>query len=102
LETAARREAYEESGVQLIEVRQIGTLHADTGLIENGIDVMYGTVDGSFIDRAGHQTEAMESIGPLVWLNSQQLRRLLRDGAISCAITIAALTIADELTPLGE
>ncbi|MFI9774490.1 NUDIX hydrolase [Streptomyces sp. NPDC051956] len=95
-EDAAVRELWEEAGLAASSVRDIGLLHADTGLIENGVHVCCTTVIPA--EHGAARPEAMESVAEPVWVSQDEILDWLRQGRITCGVTIAAfaLVMADQ------
>jgi len=95
---AAMRELCEEMGLTAEGCTPLGSLYADTGLIESATSVVVADVRSTVADQAS--VEAMESIGDqLVWLDRPSLRDALRAGKIRCGVTIASLALLDASTP---
>lgn len=95
LEDAAVRELREEVGLTASRVHPLGTLFADTGLIETPISVVLVEVND---DDDAPRAEPMESIAPTArWMTRAALREALSQGRLRCAISIAALARAEAL-----
>jgi len=90
-EKAAARELWEEAGLEASSVRDIGFLHADTGLIETGIHVCCATVLPA--ERKAARPESMESVAEPVWMTQDEMQDLLSQGRITCGVTIAAYAL---------
>ncbi|MFD3555730.1 NUDIX domain-containing protein [Streptomyces goshikiensis] len=91
-EEAAARELWEEAGLAASSVRTLGLIHADTGLIETGVHVCCATVRPA--DGGSAQPEAMESVTPPVWVSPEEMAHWLRQGRITCGVTLAAFALA--------
>ncbi|MPY36373.1 NUDIX hydrolase [Streptomyces adustus] len=96
-EAAAARELKEESGLTALSVRQVGTLHADTGLIATQTHVCVAEVHP--VGRTAARPETSESVAEPVWASYNAMALWLREGRITCAITIAAYAVAMAGTP---
>lgn len=90
-EQAAVRELREEAGLETSSVRDIGLIHADTGLIETGIHVCCATVLSA--ERKAARPEVMESVAEPVWVSQDEMLDWLRQGRITCGVTIAAYAL---------
>ncbi|MFF3001779.1 NUDIX hydrolase [Kitasatospora sp. NPDC057940] len=90
-EEAAARELREETGLVASTVESLGLIHADTGLIENGIHVCRATVLPGGTTTA--RPEAMESVTDPVWVSPDLMAHWLRQGRITCGVTLAAFAL---------
>lgn len=90
-EVAAMRELQEETGLLAKSCWILGNVYPDTGLIENAVKVFLATVGEN---RVSSEIESMESIEPVIrWINIKDILSYIRNGEISCAITISALML---------
>jgi len=98
-EEAAVRELREEAGLIATATRDIGLLHAETGLIESGVHVVSATVAGG--PGGGARPEVMESVAAPVWVTREGMLDLLGRGKVTCGVTLAAfaLVLAAERSP---
>jgi len=85
------RELKEEAGLLGRTAEHLGTLFADTGLIESGIHVVRADVDAT--EAVSSEPEDMESVAAPVWLTENDIRAAVRDGTITCGVTLAALAM---------
>lgn len=90
--SAALRELREEAGFAGINLRILGRVHPDTGLIESAINVVSAEVPSTFPDRA--EPEAMESIAEPRWLSRAEISVEVTRGQITCGVTLSALALA--------
>jgi ADP-ribose pyrophosphatase len=88
---AACRELEEEAGLSAVDADAVGTVHAETGLIESGVTVVRVRVDG--MNPAAVRNEGMESVAAPVWLDRSQTARAIGEGTITCGLTLAALAM---------
>ncbi|WNO70404.1 NUDIX domain-containing protein [Streptomyces sp. AM8-1-1] len=91
---AAARELREETGYACDAslLRRIGTVHADTGLIETGVHVFTAEVRDAEASTA--RPEAMESVTDPVWASREEVLTWLQKGSVTCGVTLAALALA--------
>jgi ADP-ribose pyrophosphatase len=89
---AARRELREETGYVAARVDVLGLLHADTGLVETPVTVVAADVTDT--DSPPARAEPMESVGVPRWYDGPGFLDLVARGDVSCALTIAAFTMA--------
>jgi len=91
---AAVRELEEETGYgcERSSLRSLGVLHAETGLIESGVHVL--TAEVKHVDGLAARPEAMESVTDPVWATHDEVLEWLRNGRITCGVTLAALALA--------
>jgi 8-oxo-dGTP pyrophosphatase MutT (NUDIX family) len=91
---AAARELEEEAGYLCdpSSLRPLGILHAETGLIESGVHAFVAEVGGR--EGGAARPEAMESVTEPVWASRSEVLRWLREGRITCGVTLAALVLA--------
>jgi ADP-ribose pyrophosphatase len=88
---AAGRELLEETGLRATSFRHVGVLHADTGFLQDSIDVL---VAETMPDRVAEpHPDAMESIARARWFTTDGMRETVAHGRISCALTLAALAL---------
>lgn len=73
-------------------MRSIGRLHADTGLIGTHTHVCLAEVHP--VRRSSARPEASESVAGPVWASRDTMAEWLREGRITCGITIAAFAVA--------
>jgi ADP-ribose pyrophosphatase len=92
VQMAAARELKEESGLTAISVRTIGQIHTDTGLIETSAHVCLAVVQSP--ENAQARPEETESVAAPIWLPQDRLLDGIRQGRITCAITMAAFAVA--------
>lgn len=85
------RELKEEAGLLGRTAEFLGTLFADTGLIESGIHVVLADVAAD--EAVAAEPEAMESVAAPVWLTEDEIRAGVGDGTITCGVTLAALAM---------
>jgi ADP-ribose pyrophosphatase YjhB (NUDIX family) len=85
------RELKEEAGLLGRTAEHLGTLFADTGLIESGIHVVRADVTAT--EAVSQAPEDMESVAVPVWLTDDGIHAAVRDGTISCGVTLAALAM---------
>ena len=82
----ARRELAEETGLQALEITELGRLNADSGLIDNTTVIFLATV---------HDTQFTPSIDEGItaahWYTLEELDQLISAGQITDSYTIAAL-----------
>ena len=91
--SAAVRELREEAGLIATGHRRIGTIYADTGLIETPIVVVEADIDVAADQRSN--IEPMESIdGEVVWLDQRQFMAWMRNGQIKCGVTLSAFSLS--------
>jgi 8-oxo-dGTP pyrophosphatase MutT (NUDIX family) len=90
-EEAAARELREEAGLIAVTTRDIGLLHAETGLIESGVHVVSATVVAGPVEAA--RPEAMESVAEPVWVSQEGMLDLLGQGGVTCGVTLAAFAL---------
>ena len=90
---AAARELAEETGFAATRTVILGRVHADSGLIATSNTVVLAYIDAA---RPGQsRLEAYEAIaGPATALTTRQLSGYVRNGDITCALTIAAFVHA--------
>jgi ADP-ribose pyrophosphatase YjhB (NUDIX family) len=88
-EEAAARELSEETGFTPVKTKVLGLLHADTGLIANSASIVLAHIDAA---RPGlSRLEATEAVtGSPIALTVGGMADLIRDGRITCALTITA------------
>lgn len=91
LSAAATRELREETGLVPESVREVGVIHADTGILAAPIHVFVAEVDVTAAESA--QPEVMESVTEPVWVSPGDLPRWLSEGRITCGVTLAALAL---------
>lgn len=89
---AAVRELREETGLAGIDLRILGRVHADTGLIESAIDVVSVEVPSACPGKA--TPEMMESITEPRWLTWAEIGVEMTSGRITCGVTLSALALA--------
>ena len=92
VESAALRELREETGFVGTDVRVLGRVHPETGLIESSIDVVSAEVPSGGPDTGA--PEIMESIGEHGWLNWTEIGVEMARGRITCGVTLSALALA--------
>ncbi|MFF0449792.1 NUDIX hydrolase [Streptomyces sp. NPDC004609] len=90
---AAEREMREETGYACEgQLRPLGVIHAETGLIESRVHVFAARVaDGP---PAAATSDPMESVTEPVWASPDEVLTWLRKGAVTCGVTLAALALA--------
>jgi len=85
----AARELAEETGFTPVKTSVLGALHADTGLIADRISIVLAHIDAT--QPGPSRLEATEAIaGPAIALTVNGVAELIRDGGVTCALTIAA------------
>ncbi|MEU0936901.1 MULTISPECIES: NUDIX hydrolase [unclassified Embleya] len=96
---AGARELREEAGLIAATTRDIGLLHAETGLIESAVHVVSATVLGGPAEVA--RPETMESVAEPVWVSHEGMLDLLGQGRVTCGVTLAAfaLVLAADRSP---
>lgn len=88
VEAGGLRELREETGLTASNAKILGSLHAESGLIESDVQVMSAEVESVAGPRG---VEPMESIhSEPVWLDREQVSRLLRRRELTCAVTVTA------------
>ncbi|MER7754195.1 NUDIX hydrolase [Kitasatospora sp. NPDC097643] len=92
VDAAAARELWEEAGLRASVVTEVGTLFADTGLIETPVHVVEAQVTGPHFEK--QSPERMESLGAPAWFTPQKLLDATAQGKVRCGITIAATALA--------
>jgi len=85
-EQDARRELVEETGLQVLEITELGRLNADSGLIENTTVVFLATVRDTQL-----KPRIDEGITDGHWYTLEELNQLITSGRITDSYTIAAL-----------
>eukprot|EP00899_Mesostigma_viride_P019045 jgi/Mesvir1/27141/Mv20810-RA.1 len=91
-EENARRELGEEMGMTG-DFEHLGRLMSNTGISPAACDV-YIARDCRRPDGAGFAPEATECISKTLFVTLADLRRMVRDGALSCGISLAAIQLA--------
>jgi len=89
---AAARELQEETGLLARTCALLGTLHAETGLIENAVQAFRVDVHDSVPGDSA--VETMESVGDVVWTSPEDALGMARRGRVTCALSLAALYLA--------
>jgi ADP-ribose pyrophosphatase len=97
LQDAAARELREETGLVPTSMQYLGLLHADSGLIESTAHVYLAKVVPALGGEAA--PEVMESVADPVWVSEADLRQMMRDGKVTCGITLAAFALLLAHTP---
>ncbi|MGW3915069.1 NUDIX hydrolase [Streptomyces sp. NPDC005070] len=92
VEQAAARELNEETGLTATTTKRLGTLYADTGLIESSVEVVEAFV--ATPDFGKRSPDVMESVEEPVWFGFPELRTAFGEQRVRCAITIAAAALA--------
>lgn len=85
---AAAREMVEETGIwtEPQRLRKVGTIHPDTGILSNTVDVYVSTV------QEGAQEDPEDGV-ELVWLSYGEVLGAITAGKITCGITLASLAL---------
>ena len=83
----ARRELLEETGLTARTAVQLGTIHADTGILRDRIAVVEMTVEA----HAGEQTDG--ELGAMAWLSPERIDALIAAGELTDGITLAAYAV---------
>ncbi|WP_330173133.1 NUDIX hydrolase [Streptomyces sp. NBC_01498] len=95
---AAVRELREETGFDCApsDLRSLGVIHAETGLIESAVHVFAAEIHpaGPADAPAVAEPEGMESVTRPVWVSRTEMAKWLRNGDVSCGVTLAALALA--------
>lgn len=86
------REMREEGGLLLTDVKPIGIVYPDTGLIQTAVTVCRGRATVADLTPP-NAPEALESVGALRWLSEQELWGEIAAGHVRCSITIAAFAL---------
>ena len=89
--TAAARELLEETGLRASALHLLGSIHSDTGLVDDRVDVLVADTDPR--TAVATRREALESIASTEWHRVEDLADILSAGAVSCGLTLAALTL---------
>jgi 8-oxo-dGTP pyrophosphatase MutT (NUDIX family) len=85
----ARAELAEETGLRADELRLLGHLDADSGLSTQGFDVWLATgLTAGPTAREATEADMTQALVP-----EAELRRMIRDGEITDAATLAAFTL---------
>jgi 8-oxo-dGTP pyrophosphatase MutT (NUDIX family) len=101
VEDAALRELKEETGLLGGRCTRLGRVHADTGLIASATSVLAAQVDVT--GETLREIEPMESIAhEAIWLTPQQFSQQIRDGQVTCSITLAAWSQFHACRPWDE
>ncbi len=85
------RELAEETGLTATTGEVVGTVHADTGLIETPVTIVRLQVT----DRRGgaNRAEELESFADPVWLDRAGVLAAISAGQLRCGLTLAALAL---------
>ncbi|MET4921411.1 NUDIX hydrolase [Streptomyces sp. PSRA5] len=98
LAVAAARELREETGFDCSPsaLRSLGVIHAETGLIESDVHVFVAEVrpTGSAGAPPAAEPEGMESVARPIWVSRTEVAKWLRNGNVTCGVTLAALALA--------
>lgn len=94
---SALRELLEETGLHGSTATPIGRLVGDSSYDGAYIEVVLA--EGVTGDPAPQLEEAIDAV---YWLDGQQIRALIGNGGIIDGVTISALAIAWEVSPLGQ
>jgi ADP-ribose pyrophosphatase len=90
-EEMARRELFEETGLSVERIQEIGTVFSNTGLLSGAVKVFVADVK----EAAGTAApEDGEAIGELISMPSGKLWAMVRDGGIRDGFTLSAMSLA--------
>ncbi len=84
----ARRELGEELGVSPENIMALGSMHVDTGLLSNRVEIYCAVL--SALGRPG----ASEGIGSVLVASGQDVSRMIAAGELTDGFTLAAVTMA--------
>ncbi|HEY7224107.1 MAG TPA: NUDIX hydrolase [Micromonosporaceae bacterium] len=89
LVVAALRELREESGLIATSAEVLGTIHADTGIIESAVSVLVADIEAS----GPHRAEPFESVTAPHWLTRREFAETVARGEVQCGLTLAAAAL---------
>lgn len=98
-ERTAVRELREETGVDAPSATRIGTVYADTGLLNMPVEVYVATVAQAALDQ--RELDRDEGITDLVLLTAAEIRSAIIRGEIDDALTLAAFSLFVAHEPLA-
>jgi len=91
IDASARRELSEELGADAAELRSLGSIYANSGLLAGRIEIVWTALSAPPRMTPGERTEAF---GELIKASQSDLRGLIERGEIRDGITLAALLLA--------
>ncbi|WP_158225871.1 NUDIX hydrolase [Glutamicibacter sp. BW78] len=89
-EDAARRELREETGIEACDLVHMGSVFADTGILDTKIDVYFAQAANIPTDHVDPETG-----GTSRWIAHGQLGSLIHSGKMRCGLTLAALSLVE-------
>jgi ADP-ribose pyrophosphatase len=92
-EENARREAREELGHDIHDLKYLGSVKCNTGLLASTVLVYEGTLQVSFDDLC--PDDKNEAIDHYIIKTRQELTAMIREGKISDGFTLSALSLSD-------
>lgn len=94
-EQAASRELSEEFGLDALSARRLSQVYADTGLIENAVQVVQVNVrDPQARPADDDRQEDFEAIdGEVIWMSVDEVMKQIAAGRITCGVSLAALGV---------
>ncbi len=89
---AAKRELFEETGLQPNNLEYIKDIYTDTGFIENCTSIVRASIPFETPMVTGNKNEEMELIKKdIYWLTKKEIIQEIGNGRIFCGITIASI-----------
>lgn len=88
------REVSEELGIKGVSPVLLGTIHPDTGLLTTEIDVYLVNTEGAPPAKHREAATGLEA----VWAEPGEIAGWIRNGGITCGITLASLALLNSST----
>lgn len=88
IEQTALRELKEETGLTAEKITALGTIHADGGILRDDVRIIRADIPEQ--SPLSHDSELRYQH----WYTATEIRQLISNNTITCALTISALTLA--------
>ncbi len=87
-ETSIRRELREELGADIQQLRLLGPVHANSGLLAGRVLIYHATAGDNQIQRTD-----LEEVDRVAWVSMQDVLAMVKGGSLTDGFTLAALTL---------